>query len=209
VSASLSPSRSKSIAPRAEEAADYSLKILWSLARYVEDKFGVQQLDQIADRCKISATDLDGSSKWTSHTNFEAFMGEVRALVDSDDAFEQACVYRFSDSYGYLKYALRALSLGGIFARSPRISRTVLRGSRFETVASSETSYRVRYYTNYKACRAKRNGQQRHCFGICRLQRLWITNVSRAVTPVANIRSVGRRAHARNTHSLLELRAWR
>ena len=63
-------------------SADYSLRILWSLARWVEDKKGTEALEKVAEAAGVRARDFDGSTVWVSHEQFETILTEARALVD-------------------------------------------------------------------------------------------------------------------------------
>ena len=65
--------------------ADLNLKIVWSLARWVEDIHGRSTLEDIARAARVDVSNLDGSTHWTSLERVETFLTEVRALAGGDE----------------------------------------------------------------------------------------------------------------------------
>ncbi|MDB5214627.1 MAG: sensor histidine kinase, partial [Myxococcaceae bacterium] len=53
---------------------DYSLRILWSLARWLEDTKGIEVLREVASKAGVRAEDFDGSTQWVSHAQFEQIL---------------------------------------------------------------------------------------------------------------------------------------
>jgi signal transduction histidine kinase len=106
-------------------AADYNLRILWPLARYVEDHFGAQGLRAIADAAHVDPALLDGANRWVDAAAFEALIARVRTLVADDAEFKRACIHRIKEAYGPLRYLLWAMTPGGVFAQGAKQFRVV------------------------------------------------------------------------------------
>jgi len=128
-------------------AADYSLRILWSLARWVEDKYGHGQLTKLATTAGVGAEDFDGSTRWVSHQQFETVLTEVRDLAENDTAFFEACTYRIAESYGALRYMVWALSPQQVCDSAAKLSTMVTKAGSFEVLRSESSAFDVRYHT--------------------------------------------------------------
>ncbi len=126
-------------------SADYSLRILWSLARWIEDTKGAAALEKVAETAGVRARDFDGSTVWVSHQQFETILTEARALVADDEAFGNACAHRFQESYGALRHMIWALSPQRLYEAVVRVSKQVTKAGKFETVKSARSSFIVRY----------------------------------------------------------------
>ncbi|HEY6459357.1 MAG TPA: hypothetical protein VIY73_04375, partial [Polyangiaceae bacterium] len=55
----------------ADERADYNLRIAWTLARYVEQHYGVEGLRDVAAAGGLEPGDFDGTNRWVSWKQFE------------------------------------------------------------------------------------------------------------------------------------------
>lgn len=128
-----------------EASADYSLRILWSLARWVDESKGSAALDAVAAAGGVRARDFDGSTVWVSHQQFEAILEKARELVDDDEAFGKACAYRFKESYGAFRYMIWALTPQRLYEAAIKMSKQLARAGAFETIKSARSSFTVRY----------------------------------------------------------------
>lgn len=135
------------------QAAEYSLRILWSAARWVEDRHGAAALESIAQEAGVLATDFDGSTRWVSHEQFEKILAGVRELAGTDDLFCEACAYRFEESYGALRYMLWALSPRQLYEATVKVAKLVTTVGRFETLRSERSAFHVRYYSKHPESR--------------------------------------------------------
>lgn len=90
------------------ESADYNLKIVWTLARYVEQHYGAEGLRQVAEAGERQGSDFDLNNRWVSWQAFEAILAKARSLMKNDEEFKQACTYRVKEAYGPLRYILWA-----------------------------------------------------------------------------------------------------
>lgn len=98
--------------------ADLNLRVLWPMARCIEDTFGFATLNRIAQQADIDSNHLNFCMKWASLRQFETFVTEARALFQSDEAFKLAGGYRIHEAYGPLRFALWATSPSLVYQQS-------------------------------------------------------------------------------------------
>ncbi len=106
-------------------AADYNLRILWTLARYVEERFGQEGLRAMAAAGGLEPSAFDATNRWVGAEAFEAVIAQARALMTSDEEFKAACVHRMKEAYGPLRYILWAMSPRAVFAQGASQYRLV------------------------------------------------------------------------------------
>lgn len=104
--------------PDSEKSADYNIRILWPIARYLEDKHGAAALKALADVAGLVAADFGGGNHWVSATAFEALLAHFRDLLQTDDEFLEACAYRIAEAYGPLRYVLWATSPAAVYMQA-------------------------------------------------------------------------------------------
>lgn len=126
-------------------SADYSLRILWSLARWVEDNKGRGALEEISARAGVRPDDFDGSTRWVSHEQFETVLTSARELAETETAFLEACTYRIAESYGALRYMVWALSPQQVCDSAAKLSTMVTKAGTFEVLRSETAAFDVRY----------------------------------------------------------------
>jgi signal transduction histidine kinase len=97
--------------------ADYNLRIVWTLARFVEDRFGAEALRAFAAAGGLAPADFEAPNHWVSAQAYEALLVHARGLVDSDEAFMRAGVHRIKEAYGPLRYILWATTPAAVFAQ--------------------------------------------------------------------------------------------
>lgn len=130
--------------PAAAPSADYNLRILWPLARYLEEKHGIDALTRIATKRKIDLALLDGRTHWISIESFEGFLKDVRVLVGSEEKFLLACVHRIQEAYGPLRYILWAMSPAAVFEQGIKTFRLMSRVGDPEKVSVGRTHFKMR-----------------------------------------------------------------
>src|SRR5258708_5584061 len=91
-------------------AADYSLRILWSLARWLEDTKGIEALREVAKGAGVRAEDFDGTTRWVSHAQFEKILTLACEIAGGEEALKVAAGHRFIESYGAFRYMMWGLS---------------------------------------------------------------------------------------------------
>ncbi|MFO8073658.1 MAG: HAMP domain-containing sensor histidine kinase [Polyangia bacterium] len=102
------------------ETASYSFRILQSAARYVKESFGADELERIAREAGISADQLDGGDYWGTVEQLNEFNKKLRALVDSDEEYRRAHTYKLKESYGPLRFFLRAQAPARVYEMAAR-----------------------------------------------------------------------------------------
>ena len=55
-------------------AAEYSLRIVWSLARWIEDTRGRAALARLADQVGLTVDDFDGTTCWIDNAQLQAIL---------------------------------------------------------------------------------------------------------------------------------------
>ena len=128
-------------------SADYSLRILWSLARWLEDIKGREALVRFASVAKLAPADFESGTTWISHEQFEALMTEALAETGSEQQLKEACAHRFRENYGPVRYMLWAFTPKTLYDTAIKVSKMVTTVGRFETLESSRTAYTLRYYS--------------------------------------------------------------
>ncbi|MEO8874528.1 MAG: HAMP domain-containing sensor histidine kinase, partial [Polyangiaceae bacterium] len=130
--------------PDVAEGADYNLRILWPLARYVEDKHSPAVLAKIALAHKIDVTTLDGRTQWASTAAFEGFLHDVRELVGSEREFLEAAAYRIQEAYGPVRFLLWAMSPSAVYEQAVKGYRLMSNVGNLKMVSVSRTSFHLR-----------------------------------------------------------------
>jgi signal transduction histidine kinase len=102
----------------AQKSADYNLRILWPLARYIEDRRGTPALAELAGVAGLAAADFGGANHWVSAAAFEAIVAHSRSVLKDDDEFRVACVHRIAEAYGPLRYLTWATSPAIIYQQA-------------------------------------------------------------------------------------------
>jgi signal transduction histidine kinase len=127
-------------------ASDFSLRILWSFARWIEDKKGRDALARVAASAAVRPEDFDGSTRWVSHAQLEKILEGGRELAGDEETFRSAFAYRFDEGYGAFRYMVWALSQQRMAQLAVIMSNKVLTNvSRFEVVYSNRSTFGFRY----------------------------------------------------------------
>ncbi|MGH7328436.1 MAG: hypothetical protein ACREJX_08810, partial [Polyangiaceae bacterium] len=140
-SATMRVSRRPSIAP---SAADYNLRILWPLARYLEDVHGAETLERIAKKHGLQVEWLDGRTHWVSTAAFEGMIADVQAIAGSDADFRRACVHRIEEAYGAMRYLLWAVSPAAVYQQTIKTYRIMSNVGDPEAVSLDRTNFHMR-----------------------------------------------------------------
>ena len=127
---------------------ELTLRILYPLARWLEEKHGRDSLAQICTRARITPDDLDGRATWVSLQQFETLIAEARALMADDAEFKEACTHQFGQGgYGALRFVVMALSPKAVYEQCVKSFKVVSAISRGEFVAHSSTHFICRYFS--------------------------------------------------------------
>jgi len=127
-------------------ASDYSLRIVWSLARWIEDKKGSEALADAAALAGVRPDDFDGSTRWVSHLQLERFLAAGRELAGDEESFRSALAHRFEEGYGAFRYMVLAVSQERMGHLAIAMAGKVLtKVSRFEILQSTPRNFVFRY----------------------------------------------------------------
>lgn len=135
----------ESSAENGEGQAELNAKILDSLGRWIAKHHGEAKLREIASASGFEASEIRGATRWLTVESVERFHHLARELVSDDDAFLHACGEQFFESMGPIRYMVRALSVQQFFVSAAKMSKQLLRVSRFEIIESQPASFAIRY----------------------------------------------------------------
>ena len=124
---------------------DYSLRILWSLARWIEDKKGREVLQTVAAEAGVRAEDFDGSTVWVAHEQVEQILRAAEALAGDEETFKQMFSYRFKESYGAFRYMTWAVSQQRMNEAAAKMSKVITSVGEFEVLSSLRNAFAFRY----------------------------------------------------------------
>jgi signal transduction histidine kinase len=128
------------------EASDFSLRIVWSLARWIDDEKGPAAFREAAARAGVSPDDFDGSTRWVSHAQLERFLRAARELAGDEETFRNALVHRFEESSGAFRYMVLAVSQERSAQLAIAMSNKVItKVSHFDVLQSTSRTFAFRY----------------------------------------------------------------
>jgi signal transduction histidine kinase len=125
-------------------SADYNLRILWPLARWVEDKLGADALAAMVEGTGVSAAQFDAKTEWVSAETFETIIARARTRMPDDEAFMRACAYRIKDAYGPIRYVLWAASPGAVYAQMAKTYNLVSTVGKISVITQERTHVHAR-----------------------------------------------------------------
>lgn len=126
-------------------AADYNLRVLWTIAKYIEDKRGVDGLREIAEAGGVAVSEFGEKNAWVSSAAFEAMLAKARQLMADDEEFKRAAAYRIREAYGPLRYLLWALTPAQVYIQSATQLPVVTRAGSITVVDHGPTHAHLRF----------------------------------------------------------------
>ncbi|MGA7124353.1 MAG: hypothetical protein WBY94_29900, partial [Polyangiaceae bacterium] len=129
---------------RPSGTADYNLRILWPLARWIEDQHGAEKLTSVLEGTGVVASQFDAKNDWVSAETFETFLTRARALMPDDEAWMRAATYRIKEAYGPIRYVLWAASPGAVFSQMGKSYSLVSTVGKFTVLSQDRTSVAFR-----------------------------------------------------------------
>jgi signal transduction histidine kinase len=135
---------SKRTSRPAPPSADYNLRIVWTIARWIEKHRGPDALREVVAGTGTPPADLDGKSRWISAEAFETIVARARALMPDDETFMRACVYRIKEAYGPIRYLLWATSPGVVYGQAVKTYHLVSTVGKPSIVAQDRTHFHMR-----------------------------------------------------------------
>ncbi len=130
--------------PTATSSDAYNTRILWPIARYIEDKRDSETLQHLAAQHGLEVQWLDGRTPWISIAAFEGFLRDVRELLGTEQEFITASAYRIKEAYGPLRYILWAMSPTAVLDQASRQFGLMSKIGELETVPGSAERTGVR-----------------------------------------------------------------
>jgi signal transduction histidine kinase len=130
------------------QSADFNLRILRPVVRYVADYYGRAELERIAQASGLTLADLDGTSTWCSIEQLDSVLHGARELMPDDRAFLEACGYEIDEPRGALRFYMGAISPTMAYEIGCKhIPHLLTRISRFELEVIRRGEIRLRYRT--------------------------------------------------------------
>jgi signal transduction histidine kinase len=134
-------------------AHDYNLRVLWTLARYVEETRGPESLARIAAAGGLAPSDFDAKALWVSAEAFEAVLAEARAEMVDDEEFQRASVHRLAEAFAPLMHVLWATSPEALIRRAAEHYDLMCGCGEMALISHSESSAHVRVTSRVRCSR--------------------------------------------------------
>jgi signal transduction histidine kinase len=125
-------------------SADYHLRILWPLVRWVEDTLGADALASILEGTGVVPAQFETKSDWVSAETFETILARARARMPDDETFMRGCAYRISEAYGPIRYVLWATSPASVYAQMVKTYHLVSTVGRLQIVSQDQGHFHMR-----------------------------------------------------------------
>jgi signal transduction histidine kinase len=129
---------------RPASTADYNLMLLAPVARYVRDVHGEGTFRRILAEADVCVAEFDGKNRWISSAAFEKILASVRKLVESEEAFKDACSYKLAENYGPLRMVLLAATPATVLNQACKTLHMVCRIGKQEVVWNDRTHLHMR-----------------------------------------------------------------
>ncbi len=144
-----------------QTGADFNIRMLRPLARYVVDHHGLTALEAILQGSPLNPDDLLTGKRWISIEQMERFFAQVYTLVGQDeDAMRTACAHRMAEAYGPLKALLWAVTPKGVSRTAMRNVHVASANGRWRLLEEGRSWIRVRYESHKPESRLLCLGRQ-------------------------------------------------
>lgn len=145
--------------------ADYSLRIVWAPARWVEEVKGRDAFMRLCARAEVAHSDFDATTRWVSHAQMETILSETRRLAGDDETFRDALLFRFEQSLGAFRHMVWAVSVESMALKACEMGNVLARDSSWDVLSSSPTGISFRYHSKFKEsdllCQSRRESWSR------------------------------------------------
>ncbi|WP_394824189.1 sensor histidine kinase [Pendulispora albinea] len=152
------------------EEPEFNLRILWPLARYMEDRGGREQLDAFAKMAHLTAEDFERTNQWISWETFELILANAREILGDDESFKVACAHRLEETYGPVRFFFWAASPALMFKTTESASRFFSTVGKFELVDRGRNFARLRWTSSRPESRLMCLSRQAHG---CKMPTFW------------------------------------
>lgn len=131
----------------ADDAPELNLRLLVCLGLYLREKRGKHALARATAAAGLTPEHLDGKTRWIAADRFEALLTAARAELASDDEFYEACMHRYAETQGLLRYLVTLSSPVHAYERGCQMFTLASRISRMEFSRLHNRKLRLRYTT--------------------------------------------------------------
>ncbi|WP_394848955.1 HAMP domain-containing histidine kinase [Pendulispora brunnea] len=141
---------------------EFNLRLMWPIARYMEDHGGREELEKFARSCGLEAADFEGKNRWISWERFELLLANTRAIVGNDEKFKAACTHRMIETYGPIRFFFWAPTLGLMYRTIELSNRFYTSVGDFKLVARGRNFARIRWTSSRPESRLVCLSRQAH-----------------------------------------------
>ncbi|WP_394834017.1 HAMP domain-containing histidine kinase [Pendulispora rubella] len=156
--------------PNRTEDPEFNLRLMWPLARYLEDRGGREELETFAQSCGLDAADFEGKNKWISWERLELLLANARAVLGDDETLKVACTHRMAEVYGPARLFLWAPAPSLVFRTLEMSNRLYTRVGEFKLISRGRNHARVRWTSSRPESRLVCISRQAQT---CKLPTLW------------------------------------
>src|SRR4051812_9506223 len=139
--------------PPDKPSADYNVKILGSPSRFLRETKGEEVFRKVCDDAKLDWALFDGKTHWMSWEQFETFLSGMRAHVETDQEFFEACAYKIAEGYGPLRFLFWAATRSLYYRTAEKAGKFFSTVGKFELVASGATFARLKWTSSRQESR--------------------------------------------------------
>ncbi len=143
--------------------SDYSIRIVLSALRHIRDVYGEEALRSVMEKSGLALTDLDNEKAWLSLGQVVEILQSVRDIVGSDEGLKNACVHGLAESYGPLRFVLRATSPRRVYEMGQKYFSTISTAGRGTFEVLGENRFLLRYFSQFQESRLMCLGRQAQC----------------------------------------------
>jgi signal transduction histidine kinase len=131
-----------------DDPPELNLRVLACLGRYLRDRCGPDALERATGAVHLRPHDLDGKTRWVSVKRFEGLLKAARAELESDEEFNEACLYEYAaTAQGLVRYLLTLSSPLTAYERGCQMFGLASRVSTLQAERLSNRTLRLVYKT--------------------------------------------------------------
>ncbi|HWL87396.1 MAG TPA: HAMP domain-containing sensor histidine kinase, partial [Polyangiaceae bacterium] len=156
--------------PNRTEEPEFNLRVLWPLARYMEDRGGREELETFARGADLIAADFEVKNQWVSWETYERVLANAREILGDEDTFKTACTHRMEETYGPARFFFWAASPSLMYKTIEGASRFFSTVGRFQLVDRGRNFARLRWTSSRPESRLMCLARQAQA---CKIPALW------------------------------------
>ncbi|MBZ0121061.1 MAG: HAMP domain-containing histidine kinase [Sandaracinaceae bacterium] len=125
-------------------APEFNLRVLTCLGRFLAET-NPSALERVTRAAGLEPTALDGKTRWVSHQTVEAVLAAARSEMASDEELFKACLYKYAESHGLIRYLVMLASPLQAYERGAQMFDLASRVSEFKTIRQDAHRIRMIY----------------------------------------------------------------